>query len=60
MINQDIPLSLRNPKADALKRVQFCLVTGSLSHTVEKITMRYGALHLSIKLLLAKVTEGND
>lgn len=49
MINQDTPLSLRNLKADVLKCVQFCLVTRSLCHTMEKITMRYGAFHLSIK-----------
>lgn len=54
VINQDIALSLRNPKADALKCVQFCLLTSSLSHKMEEITTRYGMLHLSIKLLLAK------
>lgn len=54
VINQDIALSLRNPKADALKCVQFCLVTSSLSHKREETTMRYAMLHLSIKLLLAK------
>lgn len=59
VINQDTPLSLRNTKANALKCVQFSLVTGSLSYTMEK-TVRYSVLHLSTEIILAKVIERSE